>query len=112
LIFCFSSEVLAAVYGEQYASFATELRLWTIVALVLMLLRPVDMWLLASYSSQKLFWSKCLGASTTLILAYTLIPGLGVEGSLIAIICGMIASLVLQTAMLLRGRSENQPDRG
>jgi O-antigen/teichoic acid export membrane protein len=108
LIFYFSSEILAGVYGLQYASFATELRLWSIIALLLMLLRPVDMWLLASFSSHKLFWSKCLGAATTLILASVLVPVRSVEGSLIAIVFGMITSLVIQTTMLVRWRRSNR----
>jgi O-antigen/teichoic acid export membrane protein len=90
----FSEPLLRFLYGAKYSGLSPELRLWAVVALLLVIIRPLDMWLLASLSSRTLFMRKLLGALVTIMVAVPLLPARGVEGALYAIIAGMTANVL------------------
>jgi O-antigen/teichoic acid export membrane protein len=94
LVAFYSEPILHLLYGAKYSGLSTELRLWAIIALLLVIIRPLDMWLLASLNSKTLFMRKLLGASVTVIVAVPLLPARGVEGALYAIIAGMAVNVL------------------
>lgn len=89
----FSDSLLRVLYGAKYSNLATELRLWAVAALLLAIIRPLDMWLLASQDSRTLFMRKMLGAIATILVAAFLLPTRGVEGALYAIVAGMTVNI-------------------
>jgi succinoglycan exporter len=96
----FSDELLRLLYGAKYAAYSNELRLWALAALLIVIIRPLDMWLLASLDSRTLFMRKLFGAVATVAAAIPLLPPLGVEGALYAIVIGMAVNLIgLATAV-------------
>jgi O-antigen/teichoic acid export membrane protein len=100
LVAIFSEPILRLLYGTKYAGHSTELLLWALAALLLLLIRPLDMWLLASLDSRRLFMRKILGALATVSVAVPMLPLRGVEGALYAIVAGMAVNLLaLATAV-------------
>jgi peptidoglycan biosynthesis protein MviN/MurJ (putative lipid II flippase) len=102
----FSEPLLHLLYGAKYSGLSTELRLWAVVALLLVIIRPLDMWLLASRNSRTLFMRKLLGALATVMVAVPLLPIRGVEGALCAIIGGMVINSLGLVAAVYRPGNE------
>jgi O-antigen/teichoic acid export membrane protein len=92
-VFLLSGWILGLLYGAEYVEYETELRLWTVISVLLMLIRPLDMWLLATLHSRILFWAKLSGSAVTLLLACVVLPSHGVSGALAAVAVGMLLSL-------------------
>jgi PST family polysaccharide transporter len=102
----FSEPLLRFLYGAKYSNLSTELRLWAVIALLLVIMRPLDMWLLASRNARTLFMRKLLGALATIAVAVPLLPIAGVQGALYAIIAGMAANVLGLVATVYRPRGE------
>jgi O-antigen/teichoic acid export membrane protein len=94
MVVCFSEPLLRLCYGSKYVGFVPELRLWALSALLLAIIRPLDMWLIASLNSRTLFLRKVLGAFVTVLVAVFLLPTQGVEGALYAIAAGMTLNML------------------
>jgi capsular polysaccharide biosynthesis protein len=90
----FSEPLLRLFYGAKYNGLSTELRLWALTALLLVIIRPLDMWLLASLNARTLFMRKLVGALVTIGVAAFLLPTRGVEGALYAIAAGMTCNML------------------
>jgi O-antigen/teichoic acid export membrane protein len=94
IVVLFSEPLLRLFYGAKYNGLSTELRLWALTALLLVIIRPLDMWLLASLNARTLFMRKLVGALVTIGVATFLLPTRGVEGALYAIAAGMTCNML------------------
>lgn len=112
LVAVFSEPLLHFLYGVKYAGLAPELRLWAVIALLLVIMRPLDMWLLVSLDSRTLFMRKLLGALATIVVAVPLLPMWGVEGALYAIIAGMAVNILGLLVVSVYGPRRVPPGAG
>jgi O-antigen/teichoic acid export membrane protein len=105
IVAIFSEPLLHFLYGAKYSGLSVELRLWAVAGLLLVIMRPLDMWLLASRDSKTLFMRKLLGALATIVVAVPLLPALGVAGGLYAIVAGMAVNMLGLLVTVYRPRA-------
>ena len=95
LLLAFANEIIALVYGPNYADFGKETRLWIAVALVNLLEQPLNSQMVMMRRTRVIFLCNALSACITVGLAAAFIGDHGVLGAIIAVLGGRVVSVAL-----------------